>query len=269
MLNFLVQRQALLWLAGVLVVLSLGMAGFALGGEGAAATDTTWNHIQEQRVLAVGIDISFPPFGYVENNQAQGVDAALAHELGLEFGVAVRFVPVNYDGMYDTLLTGEVDILIAAVRPEPFRYVDQFRYTSPYFDAGYVLVGRREPPLVLQAIESTAQVAVVEASAGDTLAQRALENDHINFQVVALLSVEDVVAAVAEGGVDFAILDAVSAFDAQQQYPVLQIATERLSFDPYVIALRRTDWKLHQEIEQVLYQWRRDGTLATILADWL
>lgn len=267
-MSALLAGRRLLWFAMGLVLLTIALAMMELAGEGTAGEDTTWTRIQEERVLTVGIDISFPPFGLVENNSAQGIDAAIGHELGQEFEVAVRYVPVNFDGMYDTLMTGGVDILIAAVRPEPARSA-VFRYTSPYFDGGYVLLGYGDVPSEFGDIPQDVSVAVPFASTGAGLAQSALQTHDANFQLLESLSVDDVISAVGKGEADYAVLDSISAYGAQQQYPELMIATERLSRDPYVIAVRRSDWKLHHEIELALYQWRRDGTLDEILTDWL
>jgi ABC-type amino acid transport substrate-binding protein len=261
-------RQLLIWGAAVVIIGSLLLVVVALGGEGTAAEDTTWEHIQTQQVLVVGIDIAFPPFGLVEDNQIQGIDADLARALVEELGMAVRFVPVNFDGMWDTLRTGQVDILIAAVRPDP-NQVAVVRYTSPYFDAGYVLVGRGQLPLSLTAIPDDTTLAVIPGSHGDLTVREILETEQATFQIERLAAVNDVTAAVASGEVELALLDAVSAFDAQRRHPLLQVATERFSHDPHVIAVRRSDWKLHHEIEAILYRWRRDGTLDEILARWL
>ena len=267
MIDRLVRPVNYVWFAIVVTIVSLVGAAVSLAGNGAAPRDTTWGRLQQDNTLVVGIDISFPPFGAVEENQAIGIDSDLARALAEELGVNVHIVPIGFDSMYDTLLTGGVDMLIAALRPDPQRE-GIFRYTSPYFDAGYVFVGYENVPERMSELNGQT-IGVPFATDADVYLQNVLENDRAVFQRERLLSVDEVIAAVGEQHVDLALLDAVSAYEAQQTYPNLIISNTRLIEDPYVIAVRHSDWKLYFELEQALKQLQQDGRLAEILVRWL
>jgi len=106
-------------------------------------SDETWGRVRETGVLRVGMDASFPPFESIAADGALiGLDVDLARELGRRLGVEVQFVAnLPYDGLYDALAVGRVDAVISALVVNPARMAD-FAYSTPYFDAGQVLVVR-------------------------------------------------------------------------------------------------------------------------------
>jgi ABC-type amino acid transport substrate-binding protein len=118
--------------------------------------DDTWDRLRETGVLRVGMDASFPPFETIApDGTLVGFDVDLARELARRLGPAlseaegsvaegieVQFVAnLPYDGLYDALAVGRVDVVISALVVNPARMAD-FAYSIPYFDAGQVLVVR-------------------------------------------------------------------------------------------------------------------------------
>lgn len=261
------EKKTLLALCVIISVLALLWGVAALASDGTGPTDTTWQEIEDTGVMLVGIDVAFPPFGgYSEAQGVYGIDADLARALAAELGVEVRFVSVNFDGMYDTLYTGDVDILIAALRADP-RRLDRFRYTDAYFDGGYSLVGVPPVPDDLRSIEQS--VAVSYASEGDVVAQEILARGEADFEIQQLLSIDAVIEALLQRDVSLALLDRVSAYEALQQDPDLALSPSLITSDSYVVAVRRTDWRLYSELQNALSDLEADGRLQGILNRWL
>ncbi len=260
-------NSALAIFIGVVTLFTLLNAAFMLKSESAVEPDATWQRIQEQRLLIVGVDISFAPFGLYDPAGPVGIDPDVARAIAAEWGLEVRFVLVNYDGMYDSLLVGDVDILIAAVRPEP-RRAAAARYSAPYFDGGQLLVGTTALPSHLNDLNGDT-LGIIFASDGDVWTRNYLAQHEEAFIVRRYESAEQVISALTNGDVAYALLDAISAYQAQQQHSQLHIAAETLVADPYVITVRRSDWKLYAELQSILSDLHADGTLATIVLRWL
>jgi polar amino acid transport system substrate-binding protein len=253
-------------------LLGLGIGGgslLALYGDGNAGADTTWNHIQTYQRLVVGIDPNFPPFGIYDEAGPMGIDADLALAIGDELGVEIQFVLLSYDGIFDSLYLGQVDIVISALRPD-FAQVDRFRYTRPYFDAGYVFVGLEGTRLPSGLDDLDGQTVAVEyATEGDVTAFEMLEEGDVQFELERLLSTDEALQAVIDGEADFALVDSVSAYLFQRNYPQLAIAATAEIPDPYVIAVRRPNWQLFLALEDALKSLQEHGELETIAARWL
>lgn len=260
-------HRTFITLAGFIGLIMFSSSVLALQGEGNGPRDTTWERIQKQRVIVVGVDPSFPPFGIYDPAGAQGIDADVARELAEIFGVDVRFHLITYDGMYDSLYRGDVDMIIAALRPDA-GLLERFRYTRPYYDAGHVFVGRRGELLPQKFSDLAGKTLAVEfASEGDETARRALDAGNTEFQLERALSVDEAIQALMDGTADYALVDSVSARLAAREHPELSVAVQPILPDPYVIAIRRSDWQLFLMIEKALEDHQAD--FEQIIARWL
>jgi ABC-type amino acid transport substrate-binding protein len=242
-----------------------------MGGQG--EPDTTWERVQENDVLIVGVDVNFPPFAFYNptNGQVEGIDVDLARIIADELGVEVQLVGVGVDSRYDMLFLGQVDILIAAIRPEPVR--EGFvRYTDAYFDGGFVFVRRQNSPTIEIFNDfwtGTDILAVEIASEGDTLARDYLDENPHTFTLKRTISTERVLSAVLNGEADYGLVNGISARRFAHEHSEIQISKNPMTHDFYVIALRRTEWRLYREIQQILDRLQDHGQLQTIIERWL
>src|SRR5262245_44631595 len=93
----------------LLVSLSPCLFVFLGGCQGREAQ--RWEQIQENGVLRVGLDPTYPPFETADDGELRGLDVDLARALAAELGLEVQFVYFGYDGLYDALLSNQVDVL--------------------------------------------------------------------------------------------------------------------------------------------------------------
>lgn len=219
--------------------------------------DYNWERIQGTGELVIGIDPSIPPFGaYDGSNELVGLDPALGRLLATETGLEARFVVLSFDGLYDTLLLGYADIIIAALRPDPLRG-DRVRYTTPYFDAGHVLVSQAGYQTLAEL--SGKKVAVEFASEGDLFARQGQ-----NLEIIRFFTAREALQAAEDGEVEAALVDRISALSDSNL-----VISAPLIGDPYVISARRQDWRLFQALQAALSQLSADGTLDDLIATWI
>ena len=240
-----------------------------LGGDG--PTDATWERIHRDDTLVVGIDPSFPPFGIFGEDHVEGLDADLAQALAEKIGVDhVRLVVLGYDGLYDTLALGFVDVLISALQPEA-RRKGGVLYTKPYFDAGQVFVARADTPLPDNFDDLAGQALAVElGSEGDSQARQWLADfAKPPFELQRLIASEEAMQAILENQADLALVDAISARLFVKDHPEFVVSSIPVIAYPYVMAVRRSDWRLYLELSQALDALRRSGQLDEIIARWL
>lgn len=269
-IQWLSTKRALVSGVALLSFLVVTSSTWALVRGGNGPTDATWERIHRDDTLVVGIDPSFPPFGIFGKDRVEGLDADLAQALAEKMGVAhVRLVVLGYDGLYDTLALGFVDVLISALHPEA-RRKGVVLYTRPYFDAGQVFVGHADTPLPEDLDGLTGATLAVElGSEGDSQARRWLEDfEQPPFELQRLMASEDAMQAILEGQ-DWALVDAISARLFVNDHPELVVSALPLISDPYVMAVRRSDWRLYLELNQALDALRRSGQLDEIIERWL
>ncbi|RMF78424.1 MAG: hypothetical protein D6737_14885 [Chloroflexi bacterium] len=218
--------------------------------------------------IRIGVDASFPPFAFVNDDELVGIDIDLGRAIGEALGMPVRFVNMGFDGLYDSLKANQVDILISALLVDPLRQ-DNVLYTRSYFDAGLVLVSN--PDNVIEDMgELSGHVLAYEfGSSADSEARRWLRRIH-PFEIHPYERPEYAMDAVRLGQADAALVDAISArlylreyndtWDAQIHY-----VTESI----FAIATRRDrpdQWRVVNRALQTLFE---DGRLDTILNRWL
>lgn len=232
------------------------------------AADPIWTAIQARGVLRVGADPGFRPFAEAIDGQFRGYDIDLVTELARRSGLQVEFVPVGYDALYDALSTRRVDLLAAALPLAPEQGW-RARFSTPYLNAGQVLLLRGDGPLDPQTPQlGGATIGVALGSDGDSYARQLRARDPSIAVQSAFETPLAAVAALAQGDVDAVITDSVSALAAQQRYRNVAIARDALTFDPYVLAVPIEAYLLEREVNRALDGMRRDGVFDRLNARW-
>jgi ABC-type amino acid transport substrate-binding protein len=217
--------------------------------------------------LRVGIDASYPPFGLDMNGELSGLDVDLAKAVAAEMGVSLRFINMGYDGLYDSLLADQADVLFSALRVDPLRFNDA-RYTSSYFDAGQVLLRPAGSRINMMADLEGLRLAVEFGTEGDLEArqwQRRLSELTILPHDVAAQALDTVL----NGQADAALVDAVSARLWMNDHEGLAIAPIYVTNDPYAAAVQIDNARLWAAINAALSSLTEKGTLQEIIDRWL
>ncbi|HVO69294.1 MAG TPA: ABC transporter substrate-binding protein [Aggregatilineaceae bacterium] len=252
-----------------LIAAALLVAGWGLTRPGAwlGPQDLTWHRIQVNRDLYVGIDPSYPPFAEWAPEQIDGLEADLAREIARRLAVQPQILIMGFDGLYDSLYVGQVDMVISGLHVDPGR-TDWVYYSRPYFDAGQILVSRTDAPVQTIRQLDGKTVAVELASAGDMAAQQWQRRLHA-LHVERFMLPDDAMQAVQTGEADAALVDTISARLYLKQREGLAMAARTTVPDGYVIAMRRQDYRLTSAVDRMLANIIADGTLDVIIARWL
>jgi ABC-type amino acid transport substrate-binding protein len=253
---------------------------FPLVGCQGSTQDPTWQRIQQQGVMRVGMDPNWLPFEYIDGDgKLAGFDVELALELGRRMGLEVQFVAnLSFDGLYDALTAGLVDVVISAVIVDPGRSAD-FAYTTPYFDAGLVLVARADGVGVEGMQDLNHKVLAVElGSDGDTVARRWKRR----LEDLTLLhsdTAESALIAVAEGQAHVALCDRASALmvlkrsrqalDSAVPSTTLTIRGSPITPERYAAVIRWESRQLLRRLNRALVEMEEDMWLAHLEQTWL
>jgi ABC-type amino acid transport substrate-binding protein len=224
--------------------------------------------IQSRGTLRVGLDPTYPPFEYISDGQVVGYDAELARTIAGDLGVRVQFVPMALDTLYDALIAGKVDVLISALPVVPERQAE-VRYSSPYYQAGQVLVVRGgDAGTAITSVRDLdgRRVGVELGSNADTEARRLARTTVPGMKVVsAYHSPAEALSALARGELDAAITDNVSAQSYLRDHAgELIVLSPPLTDEPYVVVMPAGADGLAVHIEATLYRLRATGEPAHI-----
>lgn len=216
--------------------------------------------------IVIGVDGSFPPFAFDDGGELRGLDIDLGMSLAREIGLRARFVSFSFHGLYDSLISGKVDLLISALRVEPARR-DDVRYSQPYYDNGLVLVS--EMGASVHSGELVGMRIAYEYASSAEGQIRAWQRDGLQIEELPYELPAHAFDALRFGLADGALTDATSYRLNAREQEDWQPATEYLTHDPIAIAVRkdRVDaWKL---VDRALSALKESGELARIVAGWL
>ena len=232
-----------------------------------SVNSTTWNRVQNSGVLRVGLDPTFPPFEFTEGTSLQGIDVDLARALAAELDLEVSYSHFGYDGLYDALATGQVDVLISALVPDVARTRD-FAYSNGYINSGLVLVSRRDTPLAdsSELVDKTVSVELGTAGHVETTNWQRQVPD---LAIAVHQSSDEALSALAMGRVDAAVVDNITARLFTGRQPDLGLVFIPVSEEPYAMVVRREDSKLLAELNRSLSLISSNGQLDSILNSWL
>lgn len=223
--------------------------------------------IQRRGVLRVGLDASFPPFETMaDNGQIVGLDVDLAQAVAADLGVEVELVNIGFDGLYDALLAGRVDLVISGLPYDP-RWTEDVAYSRNYFNAGQVLLVRIDEPAITALEDLAGRTVAVEWGSQADMAGRELAEKIQGVALRRAATAAEAVAAVVGGQADAVIVDGVTAAGvvaAAQVRPVTYLSDEW-----YAAAVHIDSRELLAAVNTTLTRLQQNGRMAEIQTRWL
>ncbi|MCA9914884.1 MAG: amino acid ABC transporter substrate-binding protein [Anaerolineae bacterium] len=217
--------------------------------------------------IVVGVDTSYFPFAVDTGNSLQGLDIDLAQAIGERMGLPVRFRPLGYDGLYDALIRGDVDLLISALVVNPSRTQDVI-YTRPYYDDGLILVTGAEREITrmqdLPGYALALEYGSVAHSEANTW-ERQLES----FDILPYELPSYALDAVRLGQADAALVETTSYLLYQQNHRNWQSEMHRVRNAFFAIAVRIDREATWVWVDATLGSMEYDGSLQRIIDFWL
>jgi len=217
--------------------------------------------------IVIGVDASYPPFALDDGDTVRGLDIDLAGALAAELNLPVRFLNIGFFALHDALISGQVDILVSALRIDPAR-MDAVRYTRSYFDNGLVLVWAADDPISDISSIANARIAYEYASSAEGQV-RAWEEDGQSITRLPYELPQYALDALRLGQADAAIVDGIT----MRLYDKNQVGWtpryEHLTHEPYAIAARIDRADAWQLVDAALESLIESGELARIIDKWL
>ena len=253
-----------------LAVVTLGLLVLFVTRGGLGGRDETWVRIEREGIMRVGMDASYPPFEHFDDQAGVflGYDVDLAREIGRRLNVDVAFVNISFDGLYDALYSGRVDVIISALPYDPMLTRD-VAYSHSYFNAGLVLLARRGEEGIERVEDLRGRTVAVETgSAAHEEARRLRDYKRVDLTLRTERTPEEVIARLLGGEVDAAIYDGVSARQLIARGEAVRTAGDLLTDEPYVMAARLDSPELLRRINGVLITLREGGYLEVLEGKW-
>ena len=250
----------------ILIVALLIAAGVAIVWQLSLRAVPPLEEIFPTGEIRIGVDASNPPFAVATADDLFGLEIDLGHALADQIGIPARFINMSYDGLYDSLLVDQIDILIATLTIEPLR-MDDVLYTRHYFNAGLMLVSPSSQPVDSFDELSGHALAYEFGSDADALARRWLRRIQ-PFETRPYELPNYALDAVRLGQADAALVDAISARLHLRQHN-WKVHLSYVTDQWYPVAVRGDQVARWQIVDRALRTLDDNGILDQIIDRWL
>lgn len=196
-----------------------------------------------------------------------GFDMAIARYIADYMGLELEVVPMDFDGVLSELATGNVDLGLAGLSPDPTR-ADAMDFSDIYYTGGQSLVTVADKA---DSIKSFDDVNKPEMSVGAQIGsiQMDLANANTpNADIVALPKVTDLISELIGGKMDAAFIETAVAESYKTNYPELTLVLDV----PYDVAgsavgIKKGNEALKNAVNEAIAAAIKDGSMDKFVAE--
>ncbi len=196
-----------------------------------------------------------------------GFDMAIASYIADYMGLELEVIPMDFDGVLSELATGNVDLGLAGLSPDPTR-ADAMDFSDIYYQGGQSLVTVADKA---DSIKSFDDVNKPEISVGAQIGsiQMDLANENTpNADIVALPKVTDLISELIGGKMDAAFIETAVAESYKTNYPELTLVLDV----PYDVAgsavgIKKGNEALKNAVNEAIAAAIKDGSMDRFVAE--
>ncbi|MFW5827599.1 MAG: amino acid ABC transporter substrate-binding protein [Alkalispirochaeta sp.] len=254
----------------LLVLAGIATSAFAGGaGETATGEDTSLDYIMDKGELVLGLDDSFPPMGFRDDDgEIVGFDIDLAREVTDRMGVELRLQPIDWDSKTLDLNSRDIDVIWNGMTITPERE-EQVTFSKPYIANRQIVIVQADSDIDTLADLDGATVGLQLGSS----AQDAVESEpEVRESFAEMSRYQDNVQALLDlevGRIDAVVVDEIlGRYYISQRPESFDVASEYFTEEQYGIGFRKGEEAFAERVDEILDEMVEDGTAAEISQKW-
>lgn len=233
-----------------------------------AAIDDSYQKILDKGQLIMGLDDSFPPMGYRdEDGNIVGFDVDVATEVCNRMGVELVLQPISWSAKVMELNSGNIDCIWNGFTITE-ELQKQITFSEPYLSNTQVIVVRGDSDI--QTLDDLAGKSL-GVQAGSSAVAALDENPDFRDSVTVNEFSDNMTAMLdlENSGLDAVLVDVIVAgYYFSQHDSDLRQLDESLASEEYGVGFRKDDLSLVENVNRILNEMAEDGTLTEISTKW-
>lgn len=268
------KKKGLIWLIVVMAVVLTGCTQKNANTAKTSKDQDSWSKIEKKGEVVMGIDDSFPPMGFRdEDDKIVGFDIDLAKVVFEEVGLTVKYQPIDWSMKETELKNGTIDVIWNGYTVTPARK-KQVAFSHTYLNNEQVLVSLKKNNINSYEDMQGKSLGAQSGSSGlDSLeAEPELLLDKIkDGEPVLYENFVDAFMDMEAGRIQGVFIDSVCAgyyianSDKKAEFVVLP---SKIEPEDYAIGVRKADKKLLAKINEGLKKAYDDGKAKEISEQW-
>ena len=214
----------------------------------------------EDRIVYVGIDAAFPPFGYLEDGNIAGFDYDIMSEIAKLTGIKVEFNQMQFSGLLPALQTKKIDAIIAGmtVTEERKQFVN---FSETYYVSSQVILVHRDDNSIKNFDNLVGKnVGTVIGTTGDTIMT---ENERVNTKKFDTGA--QAVLSLKEKKIDAIVFDREPCKNFAKYNSEIKLIESDAVQEDYAIAVRKEDTSLLENINKGISIIMTNGTYERLI----
>ena len=257
-------------------LLAAGMAAMMMavagcGGQQNASNSGSSSAASAGKAIVVGLDDNFPPMGFKgEDGQITGFDIDLAKEATKRLGREVEFKAIDWSSKEAELKSGRVDVLWNGLDITEKRK-ENMLFSDPYMDNRQIIFVKKGDASIKD--EKSLAGKVVGTQSASTSEEYMDGNDFFKKEVKEVKKYSDFVSAFMD--LENGRIDAVVGDEIVGRYYMSKHADKLDAVDVAVgpvstfgIGFAKDNQQLRDEVQKVLNEMKKDGTMGRISEKW-
>ena len=257
------------------ILLAAGLSLTALSGcsssssAGSSADAGQLAAIKEAGRLVIGIEGTYPPFSYHdENGNLTGMDAEVGRALAEKLGVEAEFAEASWDALLIGVDSGRFDTVINSVSVTEERS-EKYDFSEPYCYMDRHVIVRSDDDSI-RSLEDLNGKIVATSSTNDYVSWYESHGASVAAVETSSEGIEMLLTGRADFmGVNLPILNAYYTEQPEARTKLRDAFVIPDSEDIIAIPVRKGETELRDAINEALRELREDGTLAAISQECL
>lgn len=223
--------------------------------------------IREAGKLVVGIEGTYPPFNFVDDNgNYAGYDVDVATAVAEHLGVEVEFVMAEWDALLVGIDSQRWDTVIADVTATDERR-EKYDFSDPYLFTGRQVVVKTGNPLGLHTVDDLNGKKVATNATNSWVPKL----EAMGAEIVPIETTDQCAQAVINGTADFCMFNDVVLKEYRENHPEseLEVAFKIESdINEVSIPCRKGEERLLAEFNAAVKELRDSGKLKELSEKW-
>lgn len=260
----------------VFVLVALLAATFLAGCGTSQQTDSSWADIQAKGHFILGLDDSFPPMGFHDENTDEivGFDIDLARECAVKLSkyagkeITVKIQPLVWDFIAEELNTKKVDVIWNGCTITDERK-KKFDFTKPYLDNEQVVVVLASSPI--QSLDDL-KGKKMGIQGGSSAIEALDKHPEVKDSLSELVEFSDNTKALMDldtNRLDAVTLDVVVFAEYNLKKPnTYRRLDTALGAEQFGVGIRKSDVTFKEQLQKALDECESDGTTQKLKDKW-
>ncbi len=214
--------------------------------------------------LVMATNAAFPPYEYYEGEEIIGIDAEIAQCIADELGMELQIDDMDFSSIIVAVQSGKADIGVAGMTVTDER-LENVNFSDSYATGVQVIIVPEDSEIETVDDLDGAMIGVQESTTGHIYCEDDYGTDHVTAYTTGASAVEALVA----GKVDCVVIDNEPAKAFVEANEGLKILDTEYVVEDYAIAIAKDNEELLDEINDVLAQMKADGTLQSIIDQYI